>query len=114
MGGCNIVVKGVRAKEFNKKHKQITSMLRNLKHSKNARAEYQILRYCGVAWARYLPKSMLKRGAVDDAVEAYVSNINAAILDELARLLGDDCVKSGIRRAEISLPRVWVGWASRA
>jgi hypothetical protein len=31
--------KGVRAKEFNKKRKQITSTLRNLKHLKDARAE---------------------------------------------------------------------------
>ena len=48
--------KGVRAKESNKKGKQkITSTLRNLKYLKDARAEYQILRYCGVTWARYFP-----------------------------------------------------------
>ena len=47
---------------------------------------------------------MPRRGAVDDAVEAYVSGIDAArISDELARLLGDDsAVKSGVRRAEVS------------
>ena len=38
------------------------------------------------------------------SVEAYASGVDAAISDELARLLGDDSVKSGIRRAEISLP----------
>ena len=86
--------KAARAKEFNKKRKQITSTLRNLKHLKDARAEYQILRYRGVAWARYLPTIMPRRGAADDAVEAYVSGIDAAISDELARLLGDDSVKN--------------------
>jgi hypothetical protein len=35
--------KEVRAKEFNKKRKQITSTQRNLRHLKDARAEYQIL-----------------------------------------------------------------------
>ena len=52
---------GSRSKEFNNKRKQITSTLRNLKHLKDARAEYQILRCCGVAWAQYLPTIMPRR-----------------------------------------------------
>ena len=94
----------VRAKEFSKKKKQIINTLDNLRYLKDARAEYQILRYCGIAWARYLPTIMPRRGVIDEAVEAYVRGIDAAISDELARLLGDEKVKKGIGRAEISLP----------
>ena len=70
---------GVRGKEFTKRKEQIINTLDNLKHLKDARAEYQIIRYCGIAWARYLPTSMPRRGVIDEAVEAYVRGIDAAI-----------------------------------
>jgi hypothetical protein len=70
----------------------------------NPRAEFQIIRYCSIAWARFLPTVMPRRGVEDAAAEAYVRGIDAAISDQLERLLGDPKVKSGITRAEIALP----------
>ena len=93
-----------RAKQFKKKLAQITHTLDSLTHMDNPRAEFQIIRYCSIAWARFLPTVMPRRGVEDAASEAYVRGIDAAISDQLARLLGDPKVKSGITRAEIALP----------
>ena len=93
-----------RAKQFGKKLEQITHTLDSLKDMENPRAEFQIIRYYSIAWARFLPTVMPRRGVEDAAAEAYVRGIDAAISDQLERLLGDPSVKSGIKRAEIALP----------
>ena len=86
--------------------------LDTLKHMENPRAEFQIIRNCSIAWARFLPTVMPRRGVEDAASEAYVCGIDAAISDQLERLLGDPKVKPGLTRDEIALPtHAWVGWA---
>jgi hypothetical protein len=57
---------------------QIQYILDSLKYMENPGAEFQIVRYCGIAWARFLPTVMPRRG-VDAASEAYVRGIDAAI-----------------------------------
>ena len=60
----------------------------------NPRAEFQIIRSCSIAWARFLPTVMPRRGIEDAASETYVRGIDAAISDQLERLLGDPKVRN--------------------
>ena len=82
-----------------KKVKQIVCTLDSLKHMENPRAELQIIRYCSIAWVRFLPTVMPRCGVEDAASEAYARGIDTAISDQLDRLLGDPKVKSGLTRA---------------
>ena len=72
----------------------------------NSRSEYLVRKYCSIQWARYVTLVMPGDGFSKPDRQAFVRGIDAAVNEELARLLGYPTAAAipPRARAEFSLP----------
>ena len=61
------------------------------------------LKYCGVAWARYIPSTIPTRGTDDTAMNYYIGVVDAELTEAIKRILDDQQIDE-LKRAEIALP----------